>query len=250
MIKLDYLTLLSSEPVRVVNIGSVKPIKLKDVRLLGYDNYNIYVSILNLDKDQFLKFFKIQDKNISQKDYFDIIFDEQSLREMYLHIFSFFMVEKIEVDLKKRRYLVYYDDFTKKKKIIIGLINKDSFDVLRNIILQLNYCLNNKAEIEKPAGKHTAELLKKQKKYHELNIKINKKDDLNFSLPNIISKLCTYSNNVNLINIWDYTVFQVFDQFFALNNRRSIDMANQSYSIWGGDYKIPQWFENSFNNKN
>ena len=242
MIKLDYLTLLSSEPVRIVNIGSVKPTKLKDVRLLGYDNYNAYINILNFDKNQFLEVFKAKDKNISQKDYFDIIFDEQSLREMYLHIFSFFVVEKIEVDLN--------DDFTKKKKIIIGLINKDSFDVLRSIILQLNYCLNNKAETEKPAGKHTAELLKKQKKYHELNIKINKKGDLNFSLPNIISKLCTYSNNVNLINIWDYTVFQVFDQFFALNNRRSIDMANQSYSIWGGDYKIPQWFENSFNNKN
>jgi hypothetical protein len=132
------------------------------------------------------------------------------------------------------------------KYLVVGAINKSNFDVVRDVILQFNYCKDNNAN-EKPIGKHTAELIAKREKYRKQKADLNNESDSDFSLANIVSKLSAYSYGINLINIWDYTVFQIFDQFFTLNTKQSLDMANFSYSVWGGEYKVPKWYKNTFN---
>lgn len=247
MIKLDYLTLLCNEPVFLQNVGHIKPPKIIDVKHLGFNNYNMFISILNFTKDKFVEVFNIAD---NKKEYFDLIFDNQYFREMFKDIFSFFMCEKIKVDTNYHCYVVYTDNPKFKsendKEIIVGVINKDTFEIVKDLILQFNYCKIDDLEQAKPAGKHTAELLAKREKYKKKFANSNGESDSDISLPNIVSKVSAYSCGINLLNVWDYTVFQIFDQFFVLNSKQYLDMANLSHSVWGGEYKVPEWYKNTF----
>lgn len=207
----------------------------------------MFVTILGFSKDKFVEVFKLQN---TDNEYFDLIFDNQDYREMFYNIFSFFISEKIFMDIYEKRFVMYVDNPESKdendKYLVVGAINKSNFDVVRDVILQFNYCKDNNAN-EKPIGKHTAELIAKREKYRKQKADLNNESDSDFSLANIVSKLSAYSYGINLINIWDYTVFQIFDQFFTLNTKQSLDMANFSYSVWGGEYKVPKWYKNTFN---
>lgn len=250
--KLDYLTLLGSEPVYIKDIGSVKSPTLRDVRKLGFENYNMYMAILNFDKKQFIKVFNLKDQTIIDKEYFDIVFDSQEFREMFYNIFSFFMCEKVYVDIADKCYVLYVENPKPKnkndKQLIVGIIRKDNFEIVKDIILQFNYCNNDDIRPTKPAGKHTAELLEKSKKYKEKFAEQNKEADKDISLPNIISKVATYSNSINFLNIWDLTIFQIFDMFATLSNKQITDMCNMSYSVWGGNHDIPKWYKSTYKN--
>lgn len=70
-------------------------------------------------------------------------------------------------------------------------------------------------------------------------------------MPNIISALAAHHNSLNIINIWDLTVYQLNDQF---KRQRYIDyyhILSRSVSIWGDkDSKFDDslWFSNVSDN--
>lgn len=243
MTKLDYLTLLKGDPIPVNNIGHIRFPKLSEIAdpKMGYGTYNSYINFLVMSKQNFMDACKIQNENQYDLELFDILFNINSLREILCNTLSFFISEKLYVS-------VPYQCFYVKNKVgNQRFIYKDNYDDIKNMILQTNYVQLDSFETLKPAGKHTAELLEKRKKYHK-QFEKNLKNDLDISLPNIVSKLATYGNGLNLLNIWDYTVFQIYDQFFNFCYKKNNDMANFSYSIWGGDYKIPKWYKNTYEN--
>lgn len=244
MRKLDYFTLLSSEPIYVVKIGHIKPPKLIDVCHLGLDIYNTFLTTLLLNKDKFMELTHIKQ---SDDDYFDLIFTQKDYVFLLSKIFTFFMCEVVQPDMANKRFDVIIPAKDSKTGTIIGIINKDNFDLVRDIILQFNYCLNTDTDDSKVSDEHTAKLMKKIAKYRKKfsSQKTNNNDD--YALPNIISKLCAYSSNVNMTDIWNYTVFQVYDQFFTLHEKITFTTSYFNYAIWGGDHdKLPKWYNNTF----
>ena len=72
------------------------------------------------------------------------------------------------------------------------------------------------------------------------------KYDKKVELPNVISALASYHNSLNMINIWDMTVYQVYDQFKRLQNNTIYNIQSMSTSVWGdkeNKFNITKWFE-------
>ena len=243
--KLDYLTLLRGQSIPINGIAHIRFPKLSEIAELGSGSYNQYITMLMMNKDSIVKVFEIKENNeLNKVTLFDIIFNIEGLRDMFYNIFSFFIAEELFVSIPYQCFYVKKKD--KNKINNVRLIYQDNFEEIEDLILQTNYVNMSDEKNLKPAGKHTEELLKKREKYKQKFANQNK-NDMDISLANLISKLSTYNCGINLLNVWDYTIFQLFDQFFVMNNKRQIDMVNMSYSVWGGEYKIPKWYESTFN---
>ena len=68
----------------------------------------------------------------------------------------------------------------------------------------------------------------------------------NYFLDNIISKMSAANSGYNLLNIYDITVWQLYDQFKAYTQNRLSVLSERSFSVWGGenfDYEL--WLKNN-----
>ena len=59
------------------------------------------------------------------------------------------------------------------------------------------------------------------------------KADKNMELGNIISAVANKSQSLNIINIWDLTVYQLWDCFSRLSNNSIYDIQSMSVAAWG-----------------
>ena len=65
-------------------------------------------------------------------------------------------------------------------------------------------------------------------------------------LANIISAVANKSQNLNILNIWDLTVFQLWDCFSRLTNNSIYDIQSMSVAAWGDKDKhfdVTSWFK-------
>ena len=63
-------------------------------------------------------------------------------------------------------------------------------------------------------------------------------------LGNIISKLCAANSGYTLLNIYDLTIFQLYDQFFQYGYLRAMDLNERAFSVHGGkEFNFEKWLE-------
>ena len=75
----------------------------------------------------------------------------------------------------------------------------------------------------------------------------DREDKPEFHLANIISKLCAVHPSYNLLNIYDLTVFQLYDAFFQYGYMRSTSLSEQIFSNHGGNsFKFENWLKPIF----
>ena len=116
----------------------------------------------------------------------------------------------------------------------IGIINHDTFPLLRKAIRTVNFLQENEMESAKPKNKKAAEILEKQAK----------KVDKNLSLHNMVGALCARSNTYNLLNIMGLTLYQFYDQFYRQSMMESYDMARHRWEVWGKEsFDTQLWYK-------
>ena len=72
------------------------------------------------------------------------------------------------------------------------------------------------------------------------------KSDENLELGNIISAVANKSQSLNILNIWDLTVFQVWDCFSRLSNNSIYAIQSMSVAAWGNkdnSFDAAAWFK-------
>ena len=72
------------------------------------------------------------------------------------------------------------------------------------------------------------------------------KTDQNMELGNIISAVASKSHSLNILNIWDLTVFQLWDCFARLTNNSIYDIQSMSVAAWGNKnnyFDVTAWFK-------
>lgn len=70
--------------------------------------------------------------------------------------------------------------------------------------------------------------------------------DQKMELGNIISAVANKSQSLNIINIWDLTVYQVWDCFSRLSNNSIYDIQSMSVAAWGNKdnfFDATTWFK-------
>ena len=247
--KISYEDLLSGDSVFLDGVGHIhSPFlwQLKPTKGIGYWKYNFYLNLLTWDKDGFIGLLKMTSgrrlKVIENKDkvgVFEIISLFSVARCLLLEAMSFFMDEQINWDEKTHQFVTQ----TKDTQEQVGAINKTNFEEVRDAMAQMNYASSGK-QFQKPKfSSDSARLLWEKVQEKLQKQKVNPvKHDVRMELGNIISKLCAFSPTYNLLNVYDLTVYQLYDQFFQLGYARAMDLNDMAYSNHGGKkYDMQMW---------
>lgn len=268
--KLDYFTLLCPEPIRL-SIGNIRQPKLREIGKLTYPIFNLYQVYLKLtpqdyytllNKEQGEEIWNSLSDEVKEKmTMFDIILTEESIRNIYLKIFNFFFVERV-VFLESFFFIVNTDDYETPPEELnleentVGVISQDTFLEVLNIIQQV-CCINSNepTDDQKPKfkNKKAERIYEKIQKAEEERKKAQvKKDAPNMTLANIISAVAAKSTGLNIVNIWDATLFQVYDQFGKLQNDNAHYMNSVRVAVWGDEnnqFDPTLWYKNNFDKK-
>lgn len=247
--KLDYFDLISGNSILVHKVGHLHSPYLKELKPttgIGLWKYNFYLNLLSWDKESFNKYAGI----IGIKGFgavlrhdelslFDMVTLPSSTRVLMQEVLSFFIDENIEWDKDNRKF-----NIINEVSEIVGSINRDNFDEVRKMMLQLNYIGINEQDDVKPKGSQDAqELWDKAQEFLKKTAQ-KPQDAKELHLSNIISKLCAGHNSYNLLNIYDLTVFQLYDQFFQYGFLRSANLNENIFSNHGGDsFNIQDWLK-------
>lgn len=248
----DYFDMLSGEPVYLKDVGHIRSPLLKELRPMsgvGYQEYNVYLNFLSWNKEEVLKYDRLmQLRGVDKLDrdifnVFDVITLLIQTREICRRVLSFFMVEDLIWDEAGRRYLTMAPNETHEP---VGEINRDNFDDVRRVMLQFNFIGLDKDNIPAThsSGK-SQELWEKSQAF----LKEQAKSEVHEAKPeyhisNIISKICAIHPSYNLLNIYDLTVFQLYDSFFQIGYMRSTDLSERIFSNHGGEkFRFENWLK-------
>ena len=262
MIELDYGTRLSPDPIKL-SIGTLIKPKLRDISKVTFDTYSYYESLAKLTPKSYYNAVR---KNMGGVEYweslsleernnlklFDIIIKEAELKNSYLEMFNFFFVENV---------VIYEDLFVVLKEGINEISSQSNAEDVRGIITKENFndiifviqqicCIEDKSNNEELKFKNNLakELYFKMQKAVEKQ-KIERKEDKNFELPNLISAVSNSHPTIDPINVWDLTVYQLMDSFNRLQTNRMLDMQATSVSVWGdkkSTFNPALWYKNQF----
>lgn len=264
--KLDYGTQLSPYPI-ALSIGSIRKPKLKDIsdtrKGMSFDKFNYYLVFIKMTPEKFYTEIQgrkdywdfLPDEQKNKISLFDIILKEESLQELYLDIFNFFFVETVIFEQDMFILLKPHVDITEKikKEDVAGVIKKDLFFNILDIIQQICCVKDFEEDISKESFKNNiAKKLFMKIRKAKKEEKAKRKLDINLTMPNIISSIANKHPSLNYVNIWDITVFQLYDSFEKIRINTIFDIDSRRISIWGDKNKSfdPNlWYKNNYDKK-
>lgn len=251
--RFDYFDMLSGEPLLYDGVGHLRSPRLSELRPtsgIGHSVYNLYLNFLSWDKDAIVKYNKISKFRGAEKleneklNAFDVSTLLTQTRELCQAVLSFFIVENISWDQSKRSFIITTE--YQEREVVVGVINRKNYDDVRKQILKLNFIgLNDSDEPIQHSSEESKALWERvQKHLEEQSKKAPSKDKPEYHLCNIISKLCAVHPSYNLLNIYDLTVFQLYDSFFQIGYLRSANLSERIFSNHGGEkFKFEDWLK-------
>ena len=252
---LQYLHLLSAERIRIEHLGALHSPTLREIVRLGPDVYQNYLNFLSLDLYKYLELFDLKqqyeaasEEEKQQLSLFRIITANEKLCALYASIFSFFIDGSISYDAPQEAYLIteIQGDAAPNgvsSGRVAGRIDNDNYDTVRNLLLQLNYIQVKGTDLSKCKNKKALEIAEKLRKGREQFYK-HKGTSRDMNLANMISALCVQHSSYNLLNVWDLTIYQLYDQFFRQNMKTQIDVTSLRWAAWGKDpFDFSLWYK-------
>ena len=245
--QLSYLDLINPLPINLKNIGQIKSPKLIEIANLGYDIYNLYLSILLMTPEDYYKHYQNSSPTIESKmSIYQLIIHNNDLLEILRQTLSFFFVEIVIYNVKDQTFYTYQnqDDITSKKPI--GFIDKNNYQAICDVILQRNAIVKNATDEDasKMKNKIALQMYLKLKKHEEEQKK--NKSNKKIEIPNLISVMSIYHNSLNMLNIWDLTIYQLYDQFQRQQLKHIYDIQSTAISVWGDEknkFDCSQWYK-------
>lgn len=208
---INQLKLLKGDPINL-GLCNVYPLKLNEVTELGEEIYNQYLSILMTDNSLFDDYdlTKEEREELEQLTPFNVIgiTCERSLefRNLFCKSLSFFTREEVSYHPSG---CFFIGDFSENR-----IIDEDIFDLIKTIIKKQNYLQDQEKKEFKPANDKAKELIEKMKEVKGKLQKQNKEDGLGLS--DIISIVSAYSQDINIMSIWNLTIYQLYELYLRL----------------------------------
>lgn len=236
--KLSYFDLISPCPIHVKGVGNIFSPVLRSIAEIGAETYNFYLSLL------------LSDENM--------LFSDNAMTEFLKNALDFFFKEEIFYYRAENCFIVTNNASSALADIealsggrklsdtgIVGVITQENFSQICDLILQLNNIRPRDADITKVKNKKAADIMKKIQKGRSDRQK-NKKADKNMEIANIISAVANRHPSLNMTNIWDLTVYQLWDAFSRLSNNNIYDIQSMSVAAWGNKdnhFDAAAWFK-------
>lgn len=242
---IPYEDLQYPDPILVKGIGHIRSPKLKELSPAGeygWGTYSLFLYFLKAGIKQLRESLKIEIPEDAE--IFDVITQNEDLRELYLEAFSFFMSEQVIYDEDHGCYLVVGVSQNENGEFspeIVGSISKENFDTARSMILLRNYISLSSADVAVKHSSKASEDLWNRAQEWMAKLEPQKHDDT-MDVGNLISKLCAIHPSINYLNVYDLTVFQFYDCFLQLSYLRSVAFTQDIVSNHGSkDFKYEDW---------
>lgn len=207
---IDRLKLLRGVPIPCNGLNVI-PLTLGQIEEMGEIEYNKRLNLLLIDTNKFIDHsFEIE--GVTDYDVFlQLITQDEEILEFALSALELFTDKKFIIT---RDGLSYVDNNDR-----LMLFTANDFDLMRRILSYQNYLDEPNVEERKvkPANKKAEELMRKRDKYRKEIQEKNRKDRDSLHLADIISIVACYSKNVNLNTIWDYTIYQLYEEYVRLS---------------------------------
>ncbi len=235
MTRLNELDLLSPAPYPLARVGHVIAPTLRQVAALGYETYNAYLSLLSLHAEQLFAASGLPDPGGGQRvPYAD---RESGATRAFMRCLSFFLVEDAVFSQAHSALLCMAEGHP------VGIIHEANYEDVCDCILQRNHVDSaqpNRKQFRNDKAREIYEKLQRAKKKSPQQAKEKQADA---SLPNLISALCVQHNSINMCNVWDLTVYQLYDQFLRQSYLNQVNIHAMNYAGWGGEFDPNDWYK-------
>lgn len=208
--------LLAGLPI-LVDKTLIYPLTLKEIFGYGYMNYqkNLWVFTEKIDD-----IFKDIPEEYKALNTFDIFLNFEGDNENFISSLKLFFKENTIIINKQIQ--------------IIALPNKQIID--RNnwikfcevINLQNNINKRDEKEQYNPKSARAKEIAEKLKKAKEKINKVKAKNNEDLDLLDLISAFASYNKNINILDVWNMTIYQFNDQFQRMQLWNDYDISIQS----------------------
>lgn len=238
--KMDYADLLSPFSFYLDGIGHICSPRLKDIwnPKVTWKGYQTYLALLLMTPQTYCR----PDVPI-----FDILRSDTRLQLSYAEMFTFFFEEKVLWNDTNRIFFTYKKDKTKDASIPVGMIHPDNFSEVCDVILQRCGITrrDTEADISRVKNRRAMEILKKIQEGRR-NTSEPSGQDRDLELPNLITAVAVKSNSINFTNIWDLTVFQLYEQFKKEQSNVYFDIQKMTVAAYGNNkhsFKGNEWYK-------
>lgn len=228
----------------------VKQFTLREISVMTYDSYVRYVDVVTMDVDDYLKFLMdtplymdlyMEKHKLKTLDMIMMFGQETNFKEGFeVALETLLGLERGQIEIESfSGHLLFKPDPSKED---VKLIEQDLFDEIVHIIKVSNYMQTLVEDNESnPNDERTRALLEKMKKNREkvAKIKALENDEKPKGLNDIISAVTVKSPSTNKLNILDYTLFQVYDEFQRLHVIENYEMSVKARMF--GDNELEDW---------
>lgn len=247
--KPEYFDLLSPEPIYLHPIGGVKCPTLREISQLSYDTYYMYLSLLlitpqsyfaNINQSDFYENLSAEEK--ASFNAFDLITMNPSTCSMLESALNFFLTDIVRYHKQHNAFLLYQ---SAEQSEPTGCITKENWQQLCELILQRNYLKIKEEDLSKVKNKRALSIMEKLQKGRK-NKEKNTSADTNMELGNIISAVANKSPALNIFNIWDITIYQLWDAFYRSCHNNLYDIQAMSVAAYGDKdhhFDADGWFK-------
>jgi len=269
------LILLSGSSIRIDNL-EIEPYKLREIKEYGYTNYMQNLQWISLSIDDFIDFTKDKDKkeilekkkeNLKAFDFYVKLGGREFLEILTLSLSMIFKTDDIRflndevvvINFEKTGAITEDEhgnpiiDKEKIKSITedeIKVVHRDNFDKIIEVIKLQNYLTKpsiNKENEGNPVDDETRALMEHMKKMKE-KVEAKKKkqrqiedEDGDIDISDIISAVSSKSNSINKLNIWELTLYQVYDEYTRLELIDGYDFGVRAMMAGASDVKLSHW---------
>lgn len=218
---------------------------LRDIRAVGYDKYLKYISIINFDPKENLDQELDISESISKLGTFILLILDEKIREVLQEALSFFICQPIEYSKENACFQI----INSETNDMVGEINNNNFAEVQEVISEIVGGAPKKTDSKnlKFQSKKAQEIYEKaqaRRKEFEEAKKSSAPSSNEYSLANIISAVSAKHPSINLTNVWDLTILQLYDQFYRLNIISSETIGSLRWAAWGSEsVDFTAWFK-------
>lgn len=221
------LKLQEGVPIEVKDL-LVPSLTLKEINEIGYDTYQKYIAYA---------LYEFQEETFEQEG-MEVLrllmpyqfFSLSNQSEAFITSFKayeFFFKSKAEMN--DNLEIIFVSGINKGK-----VLSRDKFNEVKNILKIIYGLADDKEEEYIPADDKAKEIMNKIK---DARAKVAKKEDSGVRFSSIVSGVSTKSNSINRFNVFNLTIYQLYDEFKRLT---AIDNFGMNFSAMIQGAKIDE----------
>lgn len=188
----------------------IKPLTLGQIEEMGIEKYLNLINFTNLTKEKLIGRDLIE--VFKPYSFYQVVVNYDELRNMFLEFLNVFVLHDDEETAI--RYVPEIDTIVVRYNKINGKINNSNFQDFLDFMRKVYYVPKSQKESDRTdIDDEMAELLKE---FEEAESKVAKESGNEITIVSMIEAICTKHPSINLMTIWDYTMYQFMKTFYRI----------------------------------